>query len=115
MWDHKVTDVVSIDETGAGTDYAAVAYCECGWQAGRWHHADSDGYQPDVALARAESDAAAHRAEYVAVRADRRTATLQAHMLADGIAPELARELASVKVAADVADGTIAYPTSWGY
>jgi hypothetical protein len=65
-WNHKPTDVVSVDETGAGTDYAAVAYCECGWQADHWHHADEHGYREADAYDLAQADAQAHTLAYAA-------------------------------------------------
>lgn len=64
MWDHKATDSTSIDETGEGTDYAAVAYCECGWQADHWHHADNHGERWADAYDLAVTDGLAHRADY---------------------------------------------------
>lgn len=67
MWDHKSTDIVSIDETTPGsTDYAAVAYCECGWQADHWHHADAYGDSESRAHDAALDDAEAHALEYAA-------------------------------------------------
>jgi len=70
------THEVSIDEQ-SGDDYAARAFCACGWAGDVWHHADAlwlpvwhhateDGWRCDAVLAAfgaAEADGAQHLAD----------------------------------------------------
>jgi len=63
------THEVSIDEQ-AGDDYAARAFCSCGWAADVWHHGDAGLPWWDAVTAafdEAVADAAQHLTDDLAV------------------------------------------------